>query len=324
MDSYVFFSREDMRERFRVSMGSVYDNISKVIPEKYQELLGITKEVFTDPSVQVNGRLHALGELLTNNGYGGPGSIINTFPFGIKPSPPSPFYLGCCEGADEDIADVWKDADRQCKLMIKEFPNEEKTILIMTDKWNDPKFQSKYAGKFISYAIHHNIVFIFLLVIPAGMSVIPFLPLDRDDLNRIGETMTKEEQKEKPVSKIFAEIVYGKAIGLNDYLECNYTEFNRFGTKIYYNCVFDFDNNVLTNCVNGDKYNLKTKKGQTFINALIDFIKLPDEQIVAIKNPTNIFEIHGRNVSKTIQWNATNRVLYAAFEKAINDFFKIK
>ena len=93
MDSYVFFSREDMREHFRVSMDSVYDNISKVIPEKYQELLGITKEVFADPSVQVNGRLHALGELLTNNGYGGPGPIINTFPLKLLNDTSSSFLF---------------------------------------------------------------------------------------------------------------------------------------------------------------------------------------------------------------------------------------
>ena len=73
MDSYVFFSREDMREHFRVSMDSVYANISKVIPKKYQELLGITKEVFAEYSLQVNGRVHALVEVGTNNGYGGPG-----------------------------------------------------------------------------------------------------------------------------------------------------------------------------------------------------------------------------------------------------------
>ena len=62
-----------------------------------------------------------------------------------------------------------------------------KTILILTDKWNDPVFRMNYAGTFINYANRYNIVFMFLLVTDFGVSRIPFLSWDRRKIYNRGQ-----------------------------------------------------------------------------------------------------------------------------------------
>ena len=71
-------------------------------------------------------------------------------------------------------------AEIQCENMIKAYPyHVHKTILILTDKWDDPLFRKNYAGTFVNFAYRYNIVFVFLLVTDFGVSRIPFLPWDR-------------------------------------------------------------------------------------------------------------------------------------------------
>ena len=56
-------------------------------------------------------------------------------------------------------------AEDQCEKMIRCYPRHvDKTVMILTDKWDAPLFKGDYAGTFINYANRENIVFIFLLI----------------------------------------------------------------------------------------------------------------------------------------------------------------
>ena len=115
-------------------------------------------------------RLDGLGGYLEKNGS--QRGSLNTFPFGKPTREIYPDFVGICKG-ERSIRSVLDKAEDQCEKMIKAFPyHVHKTILILTDKWNDPVFRMNYAGTFINYANRYNIVFMFLLVTDFGVSYI--------------------------------------------------------------------------------------------------------------------------------------------------------
>ena len=104
-------------------------------------------------------RLDGLGDYLKTNGS--PRGNLNTFPFGRPSREIFPEFMGVCKGT-RTIRSVLEKAEEQCELMIQKFPyHVHKTILILTDKWDDPLFRKNYAGTFINYAYKYNILFMF-------------------------------------------------------------------------------------------------------------------------------------------------------------------
>ena len=109
---------------------------------------------------------------------------INTFPFGDLGKMIYPEFVGVCQG-DTTFNEIMTAINIQCKKMINRFNNEiDKTVLVLTDKWDSPTFRKKYAASFVNYAYNHNIVFIILLVTDLGIRRIPFTISERIDLFR--------------------------------------------------------------------------------------------------------------------------------------------
>ena len=110
---------------------------------------------------------------------------INTYPIGTITNDIHRDFLGVCYGNNK-IDSVLKAAANQCKKMCKKYGDHaDKTVMILTNKWNEPDFQRNFAGTFINFAIKCNIVFIFILVTSSGMTMIPFLPLNRGRLSAL-------------------------------------------------------------------------------------------------------------------------------------------
>lgn len=131
---------------------------------------------------------------------------INTFPFGDLSKKIYPEFVGVCQG-DTTFNEIMTATNIQCKKMIKCFNNEiDKTVLILTDKWDSPKFRKKYATLFVNYAYNHNIVFVILLVTDFGVRRIPFTISERIDLFRGRgwwiEPPSNEKRDKKALTKL--------------------------------------------------------------------------------------------------------------------------
>ena len=113
---------------------------------------------------------------------------LNTYPVNELSEKTYNDFVGICQGKTTFNA-VMKAASEQCKRMADKYDNKigspiEKTVLIISDKWNTTQFRKNYAVSFIHYAHHHNIYFIFLLVTDFGITRIPFSSCERIDLLR--------------------------------------------------------------------------------------------------------------------------------------------
>lgn len=110
---------------------------------------------------------------------------INTYPFGTPTKDIFPEFIGICAGS-ERLSRVLDQAVRQCRQMQKKFSwDTPKSVIILTDKWNDPIFQDKYERTFIRFALDTNVMFVFLLVTAYGIVRIPFLAQTRKDLKQL-------------------------------------------------------------------------------------------------------------------------------------------
>lgn len=112
---------------------------------------------------------------------------VNTFPFGMPTKEVYPEFVGICAGS-ERINRVFDQAVRQCRQTRKKYsPDIPKSVIILTDKWNDPLFQDQYERTFIRFALENRVMFVFLLVTAYGITRIPFLAKDRGELDRLRE-----------------------------------------------------------------------------------------------------------------------------------------
>jgi hypothetical protein len=107
---------------------------------------------------------------------------INTFPFGEKTTGVFPEFLGVC--ADKTTLNATLNGVKgYCEQVRKSLPlDDEKTVVLLTDKWDGPLFHKKYEMDFLRYSLNNNILFIFLLVTDYGVSRIPFLCKNRKEL----------------------------------------------------------------------------------------------------------------------------------------------
>lgn len=111
---------------------------------------------------------------------------MNTYPFGEQTDEVYPRMLAVCRG-EEKLDKVFRVMSTQVDRMAVEYPDpadkqrvgQGLSIFLITDKWNPSAF-AKVEKKFLDYAIHHGIWFIFLLVTDYGFTQIPFLPNARE------------------------------------------------------------------------------------------------------------------------------------------------
>lgn len=161
----------------RVDEGMIY--------EIYNDILGFDPESTTLQNLDVvlaNAERHKDSGLITES------EKINTYPFGQKTKEIYPRMLAVCRG-NKNIGTVFNAMEKQAERMASEYPDPENdprvgqglSIFLLTDKWSPSEF-SKVEQKFINYALHNGIWFVFLLVTDYGVTEIPFLPNDRDAL----------------------------------------------------------------------------------------------------------------------------------------------
>jgi hypothetical protein len=107
---------------------------------------------------------------------------INTFPFGAKTTDVFSEFLGVCTGKTT-LRSTLNAVKKYCRNIQKVLPrNDEKTVVVLTDKWDGPLFHANYELDFLRCALEGNVLFIFLLVTDYGVTRIPFLAKNRKDL----------------------------------------------------------------------------------------------------------------------------------------------
>ena len=126
--------------------------------------------------------------LLDKSSNGGELSV-NTFPFGVETDQTFPKFIGVSVGKEKaapTLDGILSKAKKHCEIMEKKFAlDTEKTVVILTDKWDNPLFRKKYEIAFLNYAIRQNIMFYFILVTDYGVTRIPFLVRDRRGLEQL-------------------------------------------------------------------------------------------------------------------------------------------
>ena len=105
---------------------------------------------------------------------------VNTYPFGKKTNRVYPQFWGVCAGAQR-LKTVLDKAAEYCEKPL----GEDKTVVIVTDKWDQAVFQKHFERQFLRCALEQNVTFLFLLVTDYGVSRIPFLPWDRHELDQL-------------------------------------------------------------------------------------------------------------------------------------------
>lgn len=152
----------------------------------------------------------ALGLSNKNGTYSGAGLPVTTFPFGSSSGKLYPDYVGiaCTQGTT--LRKVLDNVEQFCRDVETHFdPSVDKTVLVLTDKWDDTLFDREYKQIFLRYAMEDNILFLFVLVTDFGMTPIPFLPWKRSSaegkaMHTKGEYYEKYQYKELCQDRLFA------------------------------------------------------------------------------------------------------------------------
>lgn len=154
---------------------------------------------------------------------------INTFPFGARTKGVYPEFIGVCAG-EEAILHALVAIDGYCKQVAESFPPDElKTVVLLTDKWDSFRFQRDYEYPFANYMLQHNIFFVFLLVTDYGISRIPFL---------VGNELELQELRNKELSIELEHPGVTALTALKQTSPCYFEQQNRVGETIRYE--FDF------------------------------------------------------------------------------------
>lgn len=128
-----------------------------------------------------------LKEALSNLSAEGNNLPVNTFPFGAKTHSIHPDFIGIACTAEASLEDVFDSVERHCRDMERHHfrVEDDKTVIILTDKWDQVNFQQNYEKFFLRYALRDRVLFLFILVNSYGASPIPFLPWNRYRLERL-------------------------------------------------------------------------------------------------------------------------------------------
>jgi len=268
-------------------------------------------------------RLDGLGEHLEKNGslHGN----LNTFPFGKPSREIYPEFVGVCKG-ERTIRSVLDKAENQCENMIKAIPyHVHKTILILTDKWDDPLFRKNYAGTFINYAYQYNVLFMFLLVTDFGVSRIPFLSWDRRKMYNRGqwnvEWGARHTEKEM-FAKLMKKLDCGRLSYVEEYwnAENNSLRTGRFEFDLlhqaFYLDTFDSGSGV------ADKKNGKIPERavKKFLEAISDYSELTDSDYHENNNLNKGAVRHRAEMfNKRFIWHTAEEPLFEKLDQAFRD-----
>jgi hypothetical protein len=268
-------------------------------------------------------RLDGLGGYLDANGS--PGGSLNTFPFGKPTRHIYPDFVGVCRG-ERSIRSVLDKAEDQCEKMIDAYPDHvPKTILILTDKWDDPLFRKNYAGTFINYAYRHNIVFVFLLVTDSGVSRIPFLSWDRRKINSGGQGTVAwgaRHAKKETYKNLMEKLDHGCLSYVEEYRNGD-NNGHSIGKFIFdlRNQAFDI---VTINSGSGitDRKSGKIPAGavKKFLEAVSDYCELPESGYYDKNNPDKASVCHTAEMfNKRFYWYAAEDPLFEKLEQAFRN-----
>ena len=167
-------------------------------------------EILQNPNISP---MRALDTLLkhkdTNDSvHGIATSTYNTYPFGV-PGILQPRLLAVCRGK-MTLRGFLEEVLARSKRMLQTFPNEKKTVIILTDKWDATIFR-KYEKIFLNYALQYEVCYIILLVTDYGITDIPFLPRDNEVLNKMKGCIIEDDEDEDILNDIIR-ILDGKPI----------------------------------------------------------------------------------------------------------------
>lgn len=280
---------------------------------------GVIEAFASDLSGTYTERLDKLGEHLEKNGTGK--GNINTYPFGRPTREIHPEFVGICKGKTT-LKSVLNKAEDQCEKMIRRYPRHvDKTIMILTDKWDAPLFKSDYAGTFINYANRENIVFIFLLVTDFGVKRIPFLTWNRRKLLDRGSWNVawgaRHRAKEELVTAMDNLIKHGRCM----YWKHSKNADNR---KNDFHCKFDFELQEYSfERKTGLKYGeIPVRALEKFAVAVREYADLPETLYEKTGEETDsdlhVAEIFGRQ----LVWYKTEDPFYTKLEKAFDNLMK--
>ena len=268
-------------------------------------------------------RLDGLGGYLEKNGS--QRGSLNTFPFGKSTREVYPDFVGICKG-ERSIRSVLDKAEDQCEKMIKAFPyHVHKTILILTDKWNDPVFRMNYAGTFINYANRYNIVFMFLLVTDFGVSRIPFLSWDRRKIYNRGqwnvEWGTRYAGKER-FGKLLEKLDGGHLTYVEEYWQADNNSLSTgrfefdFLRQEFYLDKFDSGSGIS----DGKRGKIPAGAVKNFLEAVSNCCELPGSEYFE-KNNTDKGPVRHRAemFNKCFIWYTAEEPLFEKLEQAFRD-----
>lgn len=265
-----------------------------------------------------------LEEAARNLSDGGNSICVNTFPYGIKTHSTFPDYIGIACTATS-MKKVLDSAERHCWNMERQFGDEiDKTVIILTDKWNHVQFERDYERIFLRYALRDRVLFMFFMVNNHGVSHIPFLTWNRRKLERLANNYQQmggfEDEKSLDL--------------LLKYRECEYemiTDSDE-GT-IYTTYEFDFLHRIYRKEISGTHPDISSnlegkhdrsgsKSGEIDIPAMLDFAaaayelsQLPQEAYAEvppfIETESKGMRFRLRIFDKTFCWGAG----FGEFEK---------
>ena len=128
----------------------------------------------------------------------------NTIPFGTKSSTYAfdannrtfPRLLAICRG-ETTLPSILRKIKEQCPKIVEEYPDKTKSdfnkiVVLLTDKWDTSKFE-KYDKVFLNHALQDDFRFIILLVTAYGYTQIPFLPNNRNELDKFSNVIVEDD-----------------------------------------------------------------------------------------------------------------------------------
>ena len=106
---------------------------------------------------------------------------INTYPFGVPTDEIFDKMFVVCAGKTK-LESCFKAIDEHCKKLTiiprQDKGNWDRSVVMITDKWDTELFREKFEQSFLNYAINENIVFLFYLMNDYGYTMIPFVPMN--------------------------------------------------------------------------------------------------------------------------------------------------
>jgi len=267
-------------------------------------------------------RMRKIYECIEQGGLEAP--IYNTYPVGIPTDEIFCDFLGICSEEDA-LLPVLNAADKFCKKAMAKHPSDDKTVLILTDKWDDYAFRRKYAMKFVKLALDHNIVFVFLLVTDYGVVRIPYLPSDRRALRNIdprffeSERLLLEEQEALAYEYLLKQppCTYSYDCGTWKQFDGGYYEFD-FGAGRYQRTSRDAShpNGIVT------EGRIPKKAARKFAAAVYELRELPNDDYSDRTRVLDAGHSSAHVFEKSFSWQMAEDEPVRIVSKAIEELIK--